>query len=352
MLIRFVWVALTGFLIAAACGETTGGTGQRTPSPTSTVSTAFSATASSGESGTVEDLEIHHLLEADAGGTYRAQGSTDLRSTRGEGWELIAVERFAGGPRGVAVATSPLGMARMWTVWGLLSPTPVINFEADMLIGLAVSVSGSCPDLAFDGLVIADSRVFGRFEELRSGSQMCTADANPVTFLFVVDRQKLPQRFELSAREEPPCPSCSLDVVTIDLTDDAALEATMWGPGRWEIAIEGTPPEPGVFNAVLFDSGTPNALLFSPRSWEEFKGTIQSIPADRGTLVEGFVASCDLEQCEECLGAECDLIDRLGEGCALEVEPVPYRDGIVRIAFDGTDCSITVETSGEDGSEP
>ena len=70
---------------------------------------------------------------------------------------------------------------------------------------------------------------------------------------------------------------------------------------------------------------------------------IQGISGDRPTLIEGFVASCDLDQCEECLGTECDLIDRLGEGCSLVVEPVAFGDGTVRVVFEETDCSILID---------
>lgn len=286
-------------------------------------------------------------MEADAGGTFRAQGSTELRSTDGEGWRLIAVERFAGGPRRVAVATSRRGVDRMWEVYGLLSAKPVIDFEAEMLIAMTVAVSGSCPDLAFGGLVITDSRVYGNFEALH-GTGICTDDANPVAFLFVADRQILPVLFDLSAEEELAVNAAQFDVVRVDQRDDAGLEVALWGSGQWWIAVEGTPPEPGTFNAVMWHDGPPNALLGSAESWEDFKGLLQGIPAHRVTLVEGFVATCDLDQCEECLGEECDLIDRLGDGCALEVDPVPFRDGIVWIRFDGTTCTITVEVSGGD----
>jgi hypothetical protein len=158
----------------------------------------------------------------------------------------------------------------------------------------------------------------------------------------------LPVVFDLSAEEEPACERCQFDVVMVNQRDHAGLEAAMWGPGRWAIAAEGTPPKQGTFNVVMWHADPPNALLFSPESWEDLEGTLQGIPADRVTLVEGFAATCELDQCEECLGGECDLIDRLGNGCALEVEPVQFRDGIVRIVFDGTACTIEVEVLGED----
>jgi hypothetical protein len=289
-------------------------------------------------------LEIHHQMTADSGGNYRAQGNTELRVTNGDGWELIGVERFAGGPSRVAVATSPLSLDRLWIVYGLLSPRPDLNFDAEMLLALSAVVSGSCPDLAFDGLVIADAHVYAVFEEMTGTALSCTDDGNHVTFLFVVDRETLPNQFELTAEPEPACATCRFDSVTVDQSDLASLEAVMWGPGRWEISIAGTPPQPGTYNAVLFDSGTPNALLFSPNSWEEFRGIIQGIPSDRVTVVEGFVAVCDGDQCEECLGAECDLIERLGEGCTLAVEPTLYVDGIVTVTFDGRECAITIDT--------
>ena len=279
-------------------------------------------------------LEVHHQETDGSGGTYTAQGNTDIRITNGEGWRLIAVEPFAGGPSSAVVATSHLGLDRLWNVYELVSSRPELDFEAEMLIALTAVVSGSCPDLIFVGLVITESRVHGEFEAI-AGSRICTADGNSVAFLFIADRDVLPTRFELSAER---------DQLTVDQNDPGSLEAAIWGSGRWEISIEGTPPQAVTYNAMLFDSGVPNALLFSAESWEESMGRpIQGISGDRPTLIEGFVASCDLDQCEECLGTECDLIDRLGEGCSLVVEPVAFGDGTVRVVFEETDCSILID---------
>ncbi len=99
-------------------------------------------------------------------------------------------------------------------------------FDDEVVIVLAPSVSGSCPAIVFDGLTITDDRVFGQFEPglLPPNTDGCDDDANPISFVFVVERRSLPDKFLLSVADEVICGGCDYAQINVDLKADAALE--------------------------------------------------------------------------------------------------------------------------------
>lgn len=102
------------------------------------------------------------------------------------------------------------------------------------MILLTPGVSGSCPDIVFEGLVIDDDEVFGEFR-YRSEAGACTADFNPVTFFFIIDGQRLPETFTLSvSREFDNCEECSIHV---DLSQQDSVERELWGAGTLALPL-------------------------------------------------------------------------------------------------------------------
>ena len=58
------------------------------------------------------------------------------------------------------------------------------------------------------------------------------------------------------------------------------------------------------------------------------------------------MTSCDdTAGCEEeCEGADCDALPRLGAECTMAYTPIPGQDTTMTVHFTGTSCTIEVTT--------
>lgn len=294
----------------------------------------------------VEQLGVGDLVQLVAEGldvdmVFRT-GDTDLDTTHGSGWIVWASERGrAVGNLLASIVTSDRGLDRLWELGQFETPRPEITFERQVLIVLTPGVSGSCPDIAFEDLVIDDTEVFGAFRH-PSETGICTGDFNPVTFFFIVERQALPEAFTLSvSREFNNCDGCSIEV---DLSEEESVELELWGASTLALATAGTPPPDGAFNVVQWTAdGEVGALLFTGGGWSEFPTWFQSFePSFSVERIDGFVATCAEDQCEECEGEACAELPRLGEACSRSYQKTPYEDQTFVVTFDGTSCSIDV----------
>ncbi|MEO6578767.1 MAG: hypothetical protein ABIO99_07720 [Candidatus Limnocylindria bacterium] len=96
-----------------------------------------------------------------------------------------------------------LGLRRM----GAAVPGADPDREVDVVVTHAVS--GSCPQVRFDGFdfAAADAQVEARItdrDDLFSLGGSCSADANPVVFWLAVERSRLPEGpFQLHTDEAP-----------------------------------------------------------------------------------------------------------------------------------------------------
>ena len=115
--------------------------------------------------------------------------------TSGDGWRLLGASR-GGEPMAPQIgdaanqAIADMGLLRMDGTTAPLDP------DSEIALVLTHVVSGSCPQVRFDGLRVDEaSRVVeGRFTDIADlfyvGS--CTADANPVVYWIAVERDLLP----------------------------------------------------------------------------------------------------------------------------------------------------------------
>ncbi len=272
--------------------------------------------------------------------TLTPPGDVVIESDRGEGWRLVEVVPGRGSPHEVAIVTTERGFDRAASLrWFEAPPNP--DFVDDVVIVLAPSVSGSCPGITFSGLTIADNRVFGRFKTgpQPDGATFCTADANPIAFVFVIERAVLPDRFTLSVEDEVVCGGCERAELDVDLSDEAALEVFQWGSGTFNIVIDGTPPGDG--RANVFRWGDEAALLLSGLEFVNLPRWIQSFPGDQAITIDGFVVDCGGTTCpEECDDERCQDLVPLGEVCTYRYQPEPFTDRTATIIWNDTTCEI------------
>lgn len=224
--------------------------------------------------------------------------------------------------------------------WFATRPQP--TFDDEVVIVLAPSVSGSCPAIIFEGLTITDGRVYGDFKPgpPPTGSDTCTADANPVAFVFLVERRVLPETFTLSVEEEVVCNGCERARIDIDLSNQAELEATLWGRSTLDIVIAGTAPADGTANVFRW---APEAALMLPATvFVDLPRWIQGFDSSEARTIEGFVVDCGAGGCpEECDDRSCQDLQPLGDVCAYDYKPETFVDRTVTITWDGADCEIT-----------
>ena len=128
--------------------------------------------------------------------------------TSGDGWRLIGWTRGGGvGPPAVGPDVqqflAELGLERMAAA---VAPT---DPETEVEIVVTHAVSGSCPQVRFDGFsvneaeAIVEARITDR-EDLFSLGSSCTSDANPVIYWLAVERALLPDgAFSLRTDEAP-----------------------------------------------------------------------------------------------------------------------------------------------------
>ncbi len=107
----------------------------------------------------------------------------------------------------------------------------------------------------------------------------------------------------------------------------------------------GDAPSPGTANVVAWDGDSSGALLFEAERWATEPTWFGSFGGDYyPTTITGFVTKCDSETgCEEeCEGAACDALPRLGAECRMSYTPAPCEETAITIIFTGTTCTIEV----------
>ncbi len=264
--------------------------------------------------------------------------------TSGLGWELLAFTR-SGLTYGVAVAENVRDTERMWQSLPFDIPAPSVDYETDVLMVLGHAVSGSCPEIQFQGLVIEPNRAFGEFT-FEHGRNGCTDDANPAAYVLAVERSALPDRFLLSLTAEDICRGCDEDAISVDLTNDDPDKSQWWALGRFGIVIRGAAPLDAHVYTMHF-GGEVHPLAILARDWPAqptWVGGGERFP-DR---VEAFTANC--VGGKECI-EDLNMIEPTGPACGANINSEPRQDIAIVITFadDGT-CVVEV-VPGTDGSE-
>lgn len=143
----------------------------------------------------------------------------------GEGWRLLAELEGAGHAYTVGVARDQQEFEALWSALGTAPPEPEVDFSAEIVIHFGATVSGSCPQITLDDVVVdAEERlVYGQISYPIPPGMPCTSDANPHAFVVAVPRDRLPQSpFTVRLEREVRCLGCGgSEEVTVDLAADA-----------------------------------------------------------------------------------------------------------------------------------
>lgn len=281
---------------------------------------------------------------ADTTSAPDAERDAEGNLTSGLGWELLEFTR-SGLTYGVAVAENEADTERMWASLSFDVAAPVVNYNTHVLMVLGHAVSGSCPEIQFQGLSIEPDRAFGEFTFIHDHGG-CTDDANPAAYLLAVERAALPDRFLLSLTAEDICRGCDEDTITVDLTNDDPDGSHWWAQGRFGVVIGGAPPvDSHVYTMHFGGEIHPLAILASDWPTEPtWIGGGERFP-DR---VEAFTANC--VGGEECI-EDLDQLEPTGPACGANINAEPRQDITIMITF-AEDGSCVVEViPGTDSTE-
>jgi hypothetical protein len=246
---------------------------------------------------------------------------------------------------GVAVADSAVDVERMWATIPFDIAPPTVDYGSHVLLVLGHAVSGSCPEIQFQGLTIEPDRAYGEFTFVHSHDG-CTGDANPAAYLLAVERSALPDRFLLTLEAEDICGGCDEDTVVVDLTSDVPNDSHWWVRSNFGIVVGGAPPADSHVITLRF-GGTIEPLAILAVDWEvepRWIGGGERIP-DR---VEAFTANC--VGGEECI-EDLDLLDPTGPVCGSNVDFQPGQDVMARITFSADGSCVVEVVPGTDGRE-
>lgn len=126
----------------------------------------------------------------------------------GRGWRLLADAPGVGTTWDTSVAIDQDGYETLWRTLELPGSPPAVDFDREIVLHFGPAVSGSCPDIRLDGVQIEGDLVYA--EIVRPGVQpsVCTADANPHTYLVAVERAILPSTPFRVQLDPEACPGC------------------------------------------------------------------------------------------------------------------------------------------------
>lgn len=274
------------------------------------------------------------------------QPDTELARNSGSGWRLLGYERGAQTSSLAAIVTNDRAVDAAWKAGSFSTAKPELDFRNQVGLILSPPVSDDCPDIVFEDLAIGEDQVFGVFDYPATG-RACHAIYIPISFFFAVDRAGLPDQFTLAVTETSRCAGCRLEV---DLTEEASLEATLWG-GPLNVHAEGSAPAEDQVNVVRMVNfeGDVGAFLFQADAWHNPDRRVRELSSLRFVeRIEGFVSGCEGHLCTEevCDVADCDGLQPLGEVCSTSPAPT-LEPQVLVVTFDGEDCTMEIRVDPE-----
>ena len=158
------------------------------------------------------------------------------------------------------MATDSASLEGLWAEIGLAAPVPEVDFEEHVVIWFSAVVSGSCPEIRLDDVVVDGSVVYPEIADLKR-VLICTLDAVPHAYVVALDRSRLPSGpFVIQTKAKLPSyakPGERL-MVDVDLSEPGAVA----GPGAVDVdeslakaarsGLEGV--EPGDTGVYRFDT--------------------------------------------------------------------------------------------------
>lgn len=127
----------------------------------------------------------------------------------GAGWRLLG-EGTSGPTYVTLVAAEPEAYQALWDEAGIEAPLPEVDLEHEIVVLFGPAVSGSCPQIRLDDVVIdvKDRLVHAQLSHPGSPAA-CTDDANPHPFVVAIEREALPPSpFTVQLHEEVVCKGC------------------------------------------------------------------------------------------------------------------------------------------------
>ncbi len=154
----------------------------------------------------------------------------------GDGWTLIYEQKNAGLPYATGLAWDLDSFhALLEGIEGLDDLDVDVDFENQVVIWFGAVFASSCPNIRMDDVIVDGDTIYPTIVDT-DNSFVCTADANPHTYLVGLDRSRLP---------EPPFyvqinPDLDFDRLRVDA--DLGEAGSIAAPG--EVGPDPNPPGP------------------------------------------------------------------------------------------------------------
>jgi len=189
------------------------------------------------------------------------------QQTEGDGWVYLAVVDSTMAER-PTIAADANSLDQLWEHLGVAGTPPSVDFGTHIVVGFPVRYSGSCPETRFDDVVIDGDLVYPVISQL-STTQVCTADANPRTYLVAVERGRLPEPpFRITYQK-----GTVLEVqVTADLRPPGSI------PAEGELAdVTGTLPRTATPTPLVIETGNPWTITIDLSCGIGYLGVINGV---------------------------------------------------------------------------
>jgi hypothetical protein len=211
----------------------------------------------------------------------------------GEGWRLLGHGPAGPGDATVA-ATNEHEYAELWSVSGLAGEAPPVDLDTEIVVLFGTYVSGSCPEIRLDDVVVDDVTRSVTASYSHPGLPAdCTSDANPYGYVVALDRAVLPaQRFSVGDQETRtfvnPAEDSPLVVIVSNqsfVTDpvDITIEVDGEVVVSQDFAVEGQ--HTWLYFGVDVEPGTHTLVATSERTGARLEETFD-VPAQRWALVQ------------------------------------------------------------------
>jgi hypothetical protein len=195
----------------------------------------------------------------------------------GDGWRLLATEP-TGQPYRTGIAWDAQSLADLWAEAGISADVPAVDFQTEVVIWFGAVVSGSCPDVRLDDVVIDDGQRMVHAEIVLVDPPMaCTSDANPRAYLVAVARSRLPApTFALQLGPEEPPAGVPEERTLVEA--DLRVPGSVAEPGQ----IHGDPnllgPEQQIVRSGDYvETGIPTLYGMSVHCGVEWLGTLNDV---------------------------------------------------------------------------
>ncbi len=143
----------------------------------------------------------------------------------GDGWRLLG-EDLVGSAYRTGVATNVDQYADLWSLSGLTTSPPEVDFETEIVVWFGAVYGSSCP-IRLDDVVIDTERALVHGDFVVPGDpSICTGDARPHSYVVAIDRSALPAgpfSIQLDSEDPPRRAPEERTVVSADLSAPGAV---------------------------------------------------------------------------------------------------------------------------------